>query len=302
MDLLVFGKSGQIGYELVIQQGSSTSIVALGRKDVDLTNPHSVREAIRANKPAVIVNAAAYTAVDKAESDKDTAFAVNADAPRTMAEEARVLGALLVHFSTDYVYSGDKGSPYLEDDATCPASTYGESKLAGDEAIQTSGCDHLIFRTSWVFGDRGNNFVRTMLRLGAEREQLRVVDDQRGCPSEASELARGSAKAFRRIMTMSASERAARSGVYHLTCSGEATWFGFAKEIFRRSRELEIPLKIKDLVPISTAEYPTTAARPAYSVLSNEKYIHTFGEGMPSWRDALANTLTRIKQEKQLPE
>jgi dTDP-4-dehydrorhamnose reductase len=271
--ILLTGKDGQVGWELARALPAAGEVVAFGRKELDLADPPQLVARVRQVKPDVIVNAAAHTAVDRAESEPDQAFQINATAPRLLAEEAKALGALLVHYSTDYVFDGTKRDPYTEDDATNPVSVYGKSKLAGEEAIQAAGCRHMIFRTSWVYASRGKNFLLTILRLAKERSELRVVDDQHGAPTWARSIADVTAQILR--------QRDPRTGTYHLTAAGATTWCGFAREILRLSG-LSTPVKA-----ISTAEYPTPAKRPMSSLLSTQKLQRTFQMTCPGWRAAL---------------
>jgi dTDP-4-dehydrorhamnose reductase len=269
-------------------------VISVAREQLDLTNQDSIRYAVREIKPSVIVNPAAYTAVDKAESEPDLAFAVNAEAPRVMAEEAARLDAILIHFSTDYVFDGSKTSPYIETDETNPLGVYGSSKLAGEEAILAVGVQHLILRTSWVYGPRGRNFLRTMIRLAQEREELKIVADQIGAPSSSRAIANATA-------VMLSDWQAEKSGTYHLTCTGEVSWYGFAQAILRfyeahRAAQGWPSLKVQaDAVQaITTAEYPTLAARPAYSVLNNAKMLMDFHISMPLWSEALSAVMREL--------
>ncbi|HEV3150617.1 MAG TPA: dTDP-4-dehydrorhamnose reductase [Acidobacteriaceae bacterium] len=277
MRLLLFGGNGQVGRAL---QGCGTlgnELTVATRQDCDLTDAESVRLLVRRVRPEAIVNAAAYTAVDKAESDRESCFAVNAFAPRAMAEEAAALGAKLVHYSTDYVFDGTKATPYVEEDATGPRNVYGASKLAGEEGIAQAGGAFIILRTSWVYSNHGANFLKTMLRLRTERPELRIVADQHGAPTSADAIATATV----RILTDAGAEKW-RSGVYHMTAGGATSWYGFAKAIFARAGA-----PTPSLVPIETAEYPTPAARPANSVLSNEKFAAHFGFRLPEWEQQL---------------
>jgi len=275
--ILVTGRDGQVGWELARVLPALGEVAAFTRAEMDLANPDSIVDRVRGFKPDVIVNAAAYTAVDKAETDKEQATLVNAAGPAFLAAEAQARGALLVHYSTDYVYDGTKTSPYVETDATNPLSVYGQSKLAGERAIEAVGCRHLILRTSWVYGARGRNFMLTMLKLGREKPMLRVVDDQRGAPTWSHEIAATTLALLK--------SRNPQSGVYHLTAGGATTWCGFAREIFRIAG-IQTPVE-----PITTAEYPTPATRPANSVLSNEKMKNTFKVSLPSWGESLERCL-----------
>jgi dTDP-4-dehydrorhamnose reductase len=273
MKILVTGKDGMVGWELARALPRIGEVTALARKDLDITDPAAIVERVRALKPDVIVNAAAYTAVDKAESDRENAFLVNAAGPAFLAEEARALGALLVHYSTDYVFDGTKLGPYVETDPTNPLSVYGESKLAGEKAIQASGCRHLIFRTSWIYASRGRNFLLTMLKLGKERSEVRVVDDQHGAPTWARDIGQATTSVLR--------HRDPPNGIYHMTAAGETTWCGFAEAIFRT---VGIGTTV---VPITTAEYPTPARRPANSVLDAAKLVKAFGTMRLGWEASL---------------
>jgi dTDP-4-dehydrorhamnose reductase len=281
--ILLFGKVGQVGWELRRTLAPLGDIVCVDYPDVDFTAPDSIRRHIAAAAPDFIVNAAAYTAVDKAESELALATKINADAPGIMAEEAKKRGAFLVHYSTDYVFDGTKTTPYVEEDAANPLGAYARTKHAGDEAIRQSGCDHLIFRLCWVYGARGGNFMLTMQRLAREREKLRVVGDQVGCPTWSRMIAETTALALRQVRT-SADARAV-SGTYHLCASGQTSWHGFAQAIIdlmpadtRKCREVEA---------ITSAEYPTPTKRPAYSVMSAAKLERVFGLRLPDWHDSL---------------
>jgi dTDP-4-dehydrorhamnose reductase len=247
------------------------------RQDCDLADEVSVRALVRRVRPDVIVNAAAYTAVDKAESDRERCFTINAATPSAMAAEAAALGAKLVHYSTDYVFGGDNATPYIEEDPTGPRNVYGASKLAGERGIAEAGGEFLILRTSWVYSNHGANFLKTMLRLGAERTELRIVADQRGAPTSAEAIA----GATLRILKL-AGEGGWTSGLFHLTAAGATTWYGFAKAIFARAAG-----PTPSLVPITTAEYSTPAARPANSILSNDKFARAFGFRLPDWEQQL---------------
>ena len=282
--VLILGAQGQLGIELQKAFADAGEVVALARQWCDLADPEAVQKAMAEVSPAVVLNAAAYTAVDRAESEQELAMRVNGDAPGLLAEEARKTGALLVHYSTDYVFDGSKRGPWVEDDSVNPLNEYGRSKLAGERKIAAAGGRYLIFRTSWVYSPHGTNFLRTMLRLGREREQVRVVDDQIGAPTTASALA----QATRAVID--AGIRDTDSGIYHMTCAGQTNWCGFAQEIFRRARAPE-GKKWPNVVGIPDTEYPTPAKRPKNSVLSNAKLNAQFGVALPRWEDALAETL-----------
>jgi dTDP-4-dehydrorhamnose reductase len=285
--VLILGAQGQLGIELQKAFAGTDEVVALGREWCDLENPESIRKAIVEVNPAIILNAAAYTAVDRAESEPELAMRVNGDAPGMLAEEARRLDALLVHYSTDYVFDGSKTGPWVEDDPVNPLNEYGKSKLAGERGIVEAGGRYLIFRTSWVYSPHGANFLRTMLRLGREREQLRVVNDQIGAPTTAATLA----QATRAIIQSGVQH--ADSGIYHMTCGGETSWCGFAQEIFRRAKTPE-GRKWPEVVGIPDTEYPLPAKRPKNSVLSNAKLWARFEVTLPQWKDALAETLAAL--------
>jgi dTDP-4-dehydrorhamnose reductase len=251
----------------------------MDRSALDLTDAAAIRARVRESRPDAIVNAAAYTAVDRAETEPDLAFATNGVAPGVLAEEAKRLGALLVHYSTDYVFDGTKVEPYIEDDTPNPLSVYGRSKLEGERAIQASGCRHLILRTSWVYSDRGHNFLLTMLRLGAERPELRVVDDQRGAPTWARDIAAATVKLL----------ASPPGGLFHLTASGETTWHGFACEVMRQAVLTPVVHRIR------SDEYKTAARRPANSVLDNGRLRAAAGIVTPPWEESLARCLAEIR-------
>jgi dTDP-4-dehydrorhamnose reductase len=257
--------------------------------EVDLTNPDSIKKWIQSASPEIIINAAAYTAVDKAETESALAMKINGAAPGIMAVEAKKLGALLVHYSTDYVFDGSKTTPYVEEDTPNPLGVYGRTKLAGDQAIQQVGCDHLIFRLCWVYGARGGNFMLTMMRLAREREKLRVVQDQIGCPTWSRMIAETTALALKTTVTQG--KTGARQGVYHLCASGQTSWHGFASAIIdlmpaegKKCREVE---------GIASSEYPTPTKRPAYSAMSCAKLARDFGLRLPDWRESLGHVLEK---------
>jgi dTDP-4-dehydrorhamnose reductase len=285
--VLILGAQGQLGIELQKSFEGAGEVVALGREWCDLANPESIRKAIAEVNPAIVLNAAAYTAVDRAESEPDLAMRVNGEAPGILAEESRKAGALLVHYSTDYVFDGSKTGPWVEDDAVNPLNAYGRTKLAGEQKIAATGGRYLIFRTSWVYSPHGANFLKTMLRLGREREQLRVVNDQIGAPTTAAALARATRSVIDRGVQDSG------SGIYHMTCGGETSWFGFAQEIFRCAPTppgKNWPV----VVGIPDTEYPTPARRPKNSVMSNAKLNARFAVSLPHWQDALAETIAQM--------
>lgn len=287
MKILLFGRHGQLGASLAAALAPLGTVQALGRGEVDLADPAAIEQCIRDASPDVIVNAAAYTAVDQAESDAATAMRVNGEAPAVMAQGARAHGALFVHYSTDYVFDGRAHAPYREDDATAPLGAYGRSKLAGEEAVRRSGALHLVLRTAWLYANEGRNFLNTMLRLAGEGKPLRVVNDQRGSPTYAQSVAAATAEVLR-IWREPGAPRASLSGVYHMTCGGEASWFEFARRIFELAG-----LTPAALSPIATRDYPTPARRPSYSVLSNEKLARVFGVRLPHWEEALRQCLAQ---------
>ena len=284
--ILLFGKDGQVGTELQKVLPAIAPLVAVGRNQCDLADLDAVRRVIRETGPGLIVNAAAYTAVDKAEQERDLAFAINAEAPRVMAEEARVLGVPLIHYSTDYVFDGEKTAPYVETDACNPQSVYGASKLAGEQAIAASGASAIIFRTSWVFGAAGGNFVKTILRLARERESLRVVADQYGCPTPAALIADVTVRAIRHF---DASRWPAGCEIFHLASSEPVSWHQFAVAIVSVAREAGIPLKLapEAIEPIPTEAYPLPAKRPKNSRLDCDRLARELSTPLPRWRDGM---------------
>lgn len=288
MNILVLGSQGQVGWELARSLLPLGKVTAWARQEADLAHPDSLRQAVRASAPDLIVNAAAYTAVDKAETDEAAAMAVNAIAPGILAEEALRGDALLIHYSTDYVFDGQSERAYVETDPTHPQSAYGRSKLAGEKAVADIGCDYLILRTSWVYGARGHNFLRTMLRLARERESLRVVADQTGAPTWSRWIADATAHIARQAMDKRGAQ-ACQSGTYHLACAGATSWHGFASAIIEQHRLLypTAALAVKAIAPIATAEYPLPAKRPANSRLDCHKLAADYGIVAPEWQQAL---------------
>ena len=278
--ILVTGAQGQLGRELAAALAPLGSVVAIDRAELDLEDAAAVRRALAHHAPQLIVNAAAYTAVDQAESDRARAFAVNADAPELMARHARASGALMIHYSTDYVFDGTRTTPYDEDAPTHPLNVYGMSKLAGEQAIGASGARALVLRTSWVYGLRGKNFLLTIRRLAAVRDELRIVADQTGVPNWCRELARATA----RLVAGGLPYLAERAGLYHLSASGATTWYDFARAIVGDTDRPRV-------VPVTTSDYPTPARRPAYGVLSTQRFAHCFGFTLPDWRGSLAECM-----------
>jgi len=293
--ILIFGGTGQVGFELQRKLATVGQIVGIGGPRVDFSRADLIRAAVRAAEPAVIVNAAAYTAVDKAESEPELAAAVNGVAPGVLAEEAKRLGCLLVHYSTDYVFDGAKQGPYLETDTPNPLNVYGRTKLAGDEAILAVGGDALILRTTWVYGPRGSNFLLTMLRMAKERPELRIVDDQIGAPTSSEAIAQATAEILARILAPAGGGLQGRGGIYNLTCAGETSWFGFAKSFLTTEAQLS-GTKLPNLIPIKTSEFPRPAKRPANSRLSCRRLEETFGVRMPTWEAALGRVFDTLRE------
>ncbi len=283
--ILLTGKHGQVGWELQRTLAPLGQVIALDVDDLDLTRVDAIRKAVQTIKPDIIVNPAAHTAVDKAESEPELAMAINGIAPGILAEEAHKLGALLVYYSTEYIFDGRKQGAYVEEDIPNPLSVYGKSKLAGEQAIRAAGCHHLILRTSWVYGTRGKNFLLTMLRLARERNELRVVDDQIGAPTWSRSLAEVTALILSQLYAPGkGSEALAQgSGTYHATSSGSVSWHGFAAEILGMAAVQPMP----NLLAIPSVEYPLPAPRPMNSVLANDKLLRTFGLSAGDWRENL---------------
>lgn len=297
--ILLFGKNGQVGWELQRSLAPLGELVALDRHSPefcgDLGNLQSIVETIVTLRPDVIVNAAAYTAVDKAESESESARQINADAPKIMAEAAARCGAWLVHYSTDYVFDGSGDQSWREDDAVNPLSVYGLTKLEGEQAIVASGVKHLIFRTSWVYAARGNNFAKTMLRLGQERDALSVIDDQIGAPTGAELIADVTAHAIR----VAVEKGACVSGIYNLAAKGHTSWYAYAVHVLNFARRAGIPIKVgeQDIRPIPTSQYPTPARRPLNSRLNVDKLQNLFDLRLPDWRDGVERMLTEILEK-----
>lgn len=293
--LLVTGCNGQIGFELSRSLAPLGRVVALDRAACNLADLDQMRGVVRDIAPDIIVNAAAYTAVDKAEGDAELAFAINGIAPGVLAEEASVLGALLVHYSTDYVFDGTKDGAYTETDTPDPISVYGQSKLAGEAAVLASEARALVVRTSWVFGSHGNNFAKTMLKLGCERERLRVVADQFGAPTSAALVADVTAQILARHWIFG-DRTEFPDGLYHLTASGATNWHAYAQEVLRQAGTLGVSLKAAPtcVEPIVSADYPLPARRPANSRLATAKLCQTFGIHLPAWRDGLHSVMPQL--------
>lgn len=288
MRMLVFGHDGQVAHALRTMSWQDVDVTALGRAGADITDPGAVRRAVEAARPDVAVNTAAYTAVDRAETEAEQAFAVNRDGAGHIAAACAAAGVPLIHYSTDYVFDGAKDGPWREDDPIAPLGVYGASKAAGEEAVRAAGPRHVILRTAWVFGAHGNNFVRTMLRLGAERERLGIVADQRGCPTAAADLATAAVTVARHVLATGEGW-----GTYHCCGAPPTTWHGFAEAIFEERRRVT-GLAPPRLDAIATADYPTPARRPANSVLDTTRFTGRFGLPAPAWRDALAGVVRQL--------
>ena len=297
MKILILGKNGQVGWELQRAMAPLGDVIALDRsgRDAetmlcgDLSNLDGLRQTIADIKPNVIVNAAAYTAVDKAESEPELAQLINAQAPKILAEEAKKIDALLVHYSTDYIFNGEGEAPWYEKDEPAPVNQYGQSKLEGEQAIQKSGCKHLIFRTSWVYAARGNNFAKTMLRLASERQSLSVINDQVGAPTGAALIADCTAHAIYQSIRNSN-----LLGLYHLTASGQTTWYEYAKLVIEHAKSIGIKLAVEEIIAINTSDYPTPATRPHNSRLDTTKFCESFNLTLPQWQDGVIRMLNEI--------
>ena len=300
MNILVFGKDGQLGkaFQGLFQRsatdlGSSLNIQYIGRAECDLSNENDLNILLAKSNPNLIINAAAYTAVDKAENEIDLAFAINAKAPEVMARFAAKHGATLMHYSTDYVFDGSGTHARQEVESTGPLSVYGQTKLDGEKAIVGSGCKYLIFRTSWVYAARGGNFAKTMLRLAQERDQLTVINDQHGAPTGADLIADVTAHAMRRVLN---TQNISLGGVYHLVASGETTWHGYASHVIAQAKHMspDLPWKVSDIAPVPTAAFATPAARPLNSRLCTNKLQQAFGLVMPPWQQGVDRMLAEI--------
>lgn len=305
MKILLLGANGQVGFELAralaplgevlaaTRDGVGEATVAYGK--ANLAQSDALEAALQAAAPDIIVNAAAYTAVDRAEDEPELADRINHRALVTIGNWAEQNAALVVHYSTDYVFAGSATNPYREDDATAPLGVYGRSKLAGEVALRDSGCRHLIFRTAWVYAARGHNFLRTMLRLAAEHDQLSVVDDQRGAPTTARLIADVTASVLIKLgADETTTDAHARLGTYHLCAAGECSWYEFASAIFLRASAAGLIDRAPQVVPIATSQYPTKAARPAYSVLDTQKIQTTFGLDLAGWEQGLDATIEEL--------
>ena len=295
MKILLLGKNGQVGWELQRSLASLGEVLALDRHSApwcgDLSQPERLAQTVRDYRPDVIVNAAAHTAVDKAESEPELARCLNATAPEALAKAAAEVGAWLVHYSTDYVFNGQGDQPWQEGGATDPLSVYGQTKLEGEQAIAAACAKHLIFRTSWVYAARGGNFAKTMLRLAGERERLTVIDDQHGAPTGADLIADVTAHAIRRVL-----QQQDLAGIYHLVAAGETTWHGYASHVIAKARLInpDLALKVNEIAPVSTASFPTAAQRPLNSRLSTHKLQQAFGLVLPPWQLGVDRMLAEI--------
>lgn len=301
LKIVIVGRNGQLAWEANQRFQGLGQIICVGRPELDLTNIEGVREEIRRIKPTVIVNAAAYTAVDQAEAEPEAAMKINSEAPAVMAEEAKRLGALFITYSTDYVFDGKSSSPYKESDSPSPLNVYGASKLSGERAVEAVGGSYLIFRTSWVYGARGKNFLKTILRLAAERQELRIVDDQVGAPTWSRDLADATRKTIEQLVARTSSASSIgevlgdRRGIYHMTSSGSVSWFGFATAIVEEMGKRGLSKdKLAKVVPIPSSEYPTPAARPHNSQLCNDKLKTAFGLTLPPWGESLAAVMDEL--------
>jgi dTDP-4-dehydrorhamnose reductase len=302
LKIVIVGRNGQLAWEANQRFQGLGQIICVGRPQFDLLDLNGLREEIRSIKPAVIVNAAAYTAVDQAESEPEAAMKINSEAPVAMAEEAKRFDALFITYSTDYVFDGKNATPYTESDPTASVNVYGASKLSGEQAVEAVGGNCLIFRTSWVYGARGKNFLKTILKLAAERPELRIVDDQVGAPTASRDLADATRKIIEQLVAKSASEQVSigqalddRRGIYHMTSAGSVSWYGFAAAIVEEMRKRGLSKgTLAKLVPIPSSEYPTPAARPHNSRLCNEKLKNAFGVMLPPWRESLASVMEEL--------
>lgn len=296
MNILLFGKNGQVGWELQRALAPLGNLIALDRHSQDycgdFENPEGIAETVRQLKPAVIVNATAYTAVDKAESDQQKAELINATTVAALAKAAEEVSAWLIHYSTDYVFNGSGETAWRENDATAPLNVYGKTKLAGEEAIARYATRYLIFRTSWVYATKGNNFAKTMIKLAQERETLSVINDQFGAPTGADLIADSTAHAIRTAFI-----NPEVSGLYHLVASGTTTWHNYAEVVIEHVRGLEKEIKVQNITAVPTSAFPTPAKRPGNSRLATEKFIQTFGLNLPGWESGVKRMLDELYSE-----
>ena len=302
LKIVIVGRNGQLAWEANRQFQGLGQVICVGRPEVDLADTDGVCAEIRRIKPSILINAAAYTAVDQAESEPEAAMKINSDAPAAMAEEAKRLGALFITYSTDYVFDGKSPSPYKEDDSTAPLNVYGASKLSSEWAVAAVGGSHLIFRTSWVYGARGRNFLKTILKLAAERPELRIVDDQIGAPTWSRDLADATRKIIEQLAAKSSSAKISivealgdRSGIYHMTAAGSVSWCGFATAIVEEMRKRGLSKgNLAEVIPIPSSQFPTPAARPHNSRLCNQKLSRVFGVSLPPWRESLVSVMDEL--------
>jgi dTDP-4-dehydrorhamnose reductase len=309
MNILLLGANGQLGRSFLAQGGLSTlgHVTAASRDGkrvdggtaevADLSAPETLTALLDKSRPDIIINAAAYTAVDRAEQEEDLATRVNGEAVGVLAKWAAVHGALVVHYSTDYVFDGSATHPYPVDASTGPLGAYGRSKLAGERALEKSGCDYLVLRTAWVYAAHGQNFLRTMLRLGAERDELRVVADQQGAPTSTDLIVRATLAAITAWQQADAAQRSTMRGIHHLVASGHTSWHGFASTIFQKAHARGLIERVPRVVPITTAEFPTPAKRPAWSVLDNTGFQQRFGYPLPDWQDGLNDVIETLSNQ-----
>jgi len=302
LKIVIIGRNGQLAWEANRRFQGLGQIICAGRPEFDLLDLNGMREEIRRIKPTVLVNAAAYTAVDQAESEREAAMKINSEAPAAMAEEVKRLGALFITYSTDYVFDGKSATPYTESDSLSPLNVYGGSKLNGERAVEAVGGNYLIFRTSWVYGARGKNFLKTILKLAAERPELKIVDDQVGAPTWSRDLADATRKIIEQLAAQSSSAKTSigealgdRRGIYHMTSAGSVSWYGFAAAIVEEMGKRGLSNgALAKLVSIPGSEYPTPAARPHNSRLCNEKLKNAFGVMLPPWRESLAAVMDEL--------
>jgi dTDP-4-dehydrorhamnose reductase len=302
LKIVIVGRNGQLAWEANQRFQGLGQVICVGRPELDLLDLNGVREEIRRIKPTVIVNTAAYTAVDQAESVPEAAMKINSEAPAVMADEAKRLGALFITYSTDYVFDGKSAAPYSETDPTAPLNVYGASKLSGERAVEAVAGNHLIFRTSWVYGARGKNFLKTILKLAAERPELRIVDDQVGAPTWSRDLADATRKIIEQLVPKCELENIPigealgdHCGIYHMTATGSVSWYGFAAAILEEMVKRDLwKGTLTKLVPIPSSEYPTPAARPHNSRLCNDKLKNAFDVTLPPWRESFATVMDEL--------
>jgi len=302
LKIVIVGRNGQLAWEANRQFQGLGQVICVGRPEFDLADIDGVCAEIRRIKPSILINAAAYTAVDQAESEPEAAMKINSDAPAAMAEEAKRLSALFISYSTDYVFDGKSPSPYKEDDSTAPLNVYGASKLSSERAVAAVGGSHLIFRTSWVYGARGKNFLKTIVKLAAERPELRIVDDQIGAPTWSRDLAGATRKIIEQLAKKSSTAKISivealgdRSGIYHMTTAGSVSWYGFATAIVEEMRKRGLSKgNLAEVIPIPSSQFPTPAARPHNSRLCNQKLSRVFGVSLPPWRESLAAVMDEL--------